>query len=205
MKLSISTLTFSKLILPIAGAIFLSACASQQVIPEAGAGGSGGSDNGSGSSSTGNTGGSKGSGQGSGAGTSGSSGGGGYSSYKYTPADLSNPSSILATRIIYFDYDQASIKPEFIPVLNAHAQLLANYPDLRIRLEGHADERGTREYNVALSERRAQTVQWYLRGKNVRSNQTETIAYGEEKPIVVGSGEKSWAKNRRVEIKYIGH
>ena len=71
-----------------------------------------------------------------------------------------------------------------------------------MRLEGHADERGTREYNVALSEQRAKSVQWYLRGKGISSARTETVAYGEERPLVVGDGEKSWAKNRRVELKY---
>ena len=121
----------------------------------------------------------------------------------YTPADLNDPSSILAQRIIYFDYNQASILDKYKPVLAAHAELLANYPQVRVRLEGHADERGSREYNVALSERRAQTVRQYLSFKNVGSSQMETVAFGEEKPIVASHNDTAWNKNRRVEINYL--
>ena len=121
----------------------------------------------------------------------------------YTPADLNNPSSILAQRIIYFNYNQASILDKYKPILAAHAELLANYPQVRIRLEGHADERGSREYNVALSERRAQTVRQYLSFKNVESSQMETVAFGEEKPIVASHNDMAWNKNRRVEINYL--
>jgi peptidoglycan-associated lipoprotein len=121
-----------------------------------------------------------------------------------TLENLKNPNSLLSKRIIYFDYDQATIKPQYQAILNAHAKLLAKYSNINVRLEGHADERGTREYNVALSEERAKAVQWIMRGKGVKSSQTEVIAYGEERPAVVSSGEKSWAKNRRVEIKYPG-
>lgn len=121
-----------------------------------------------------------------------------------TPANLNNPRSPLYQKIIYFDYDKATVKPRYRAVLDAHSKLLAQYPNLRVRLEGHADERGTREYNVALSEERAKAVQWSMRSKGVKASQTEIIAYGEERPAVVGDGEKSWAKNRRVEIRYIG-
>lgn len=120
----------------------------------------------------------------------------------YRPADLNNPKSLLAERVIYFDYDQVTIKPHYKKVLEAHAELLKRNPTISMHLEGHADERGTREYNVALSEQRAKSVQWYLRGKGINSARTETVAYGEERPLVVGDGEKSWAKNRRVELKY---
>lgn len=123
---------------------------------------------------------------------------------EYTLANLNNPNSLLSKRIIYFDYNQATIKPEYQAILDAHAAMLAKNPNVDVRLEGHADERGTREYNVALSEERAKAVQWIMRGKGVNSSQSEVIAYGEERPAVVDSGEQSWAKNRRVEIKYPG-
>lgn len=129
---------------------------------------------------------------------------GGRGAGQYTPADLRNPSSILAQRIIYFDYDQAHIRPEYVTILNAHAALLAAYPELRVRLEGHADERGTREYNVALSEQRGKTVRDFLRLKGVRAQQMEVIGYGEEVPASFGQDEKSWEKNRRVELIYSG-
>lgn len=122
----------------------------------------------------------------------------------YRPTDLKNPRSLLSERVIYFDYDQVTIKPHYKKVLAAHAELLKRNPSVEMNLEGHADERGTREYNVALSEQRAKSVQWYLRGKGINSARTDTIAYGEERPLVVGDGEKSWAKNRRVELKYPG-
>ncbi|RTZ63808.1 MAG: peptidoglycan-associated lipoprotein Pal [Aquificaceae bacterium] len=124
-------------------------------------------------------------------------------SKNYTPADLDDPSSILAQRIIYFDYDQASILDKYKPILAAHAELLANYPQVHVRLEGHADERGSREYNIALSERRAQTVRQYLSFKNVKSSQMETVAFGEEKPLVASHNSTAWNKNRRVEINYV--
>lgn len=150
---------------------------------------------------------------GSGYGTDGYNNGGyngGYNNYgsgsggSYTPADLRNPSSILSQRVIYFDYDRSEIKPEYMNILNAHASLLAAYPNLRVRLEGHADERGSREYNVALSERRGYSVLDYMQIKGASSNQMDVIGYGEEIPAVFGHNEAAWSKNRRVEIKYPG-
>lgn len=134
---------------------------------------------------------------------------GGYNNYgagngQYTPADLKNPASILSQRVIYFDYDRSDIKPEYTNVLNAHSSLLAAYPNLRVRLEGHADERGSREYNVALSERRGYSVLDYMQIKGARSTQMDVIGYGEEIPAAFGHNEAAWGKNRRVEIKYPG-
>lgn len=123
---------------------------------------------------------------------------------QYTPAQLNNPSSILAQRVIYFDFDRSDIRPEYMNILNAHSALLSAYPNLRVRLEGHADERGSREYNVALSERRGYSVLDYMQLKGVRSNQMDVIGYGEEIPAAFGHNEASWSKNRRVEIKYAG-
>ena len=127
---------------------------------------------------------------------------GGSGDYKVT--DLNDPSSILSRRVIYFAYDQSTIEPEYFEILDAHSELLASNPNLTVRLEGHADERGSREYNVALSERRAQSVKQFMDLKGVDSEQNQTVAYGEELPVDPGHNEAAWSKNRRVEIKYIG-
>ena len=127
---------------------------------------------------------------------------GGPGNYKVT--DLNDPASILSRRVIYFAYDQSTIEPEYFEILDAHSELLASNPNLTIRLEGHADERGSREYNVALSERRAQSVKQFMDLKGVGSEQSQTVAYGEELPLDPGHDEAAWSKNRRVEIKYIG-
>ena len=122
----------------------------------------------------------------------------------YKVTDLNDPSSVLSRRVIYFAYDQSTIEPEYFEILDAHSELLASNPNLTIRLEGHADERGSREYNVALSERRAQAVKQFMDLKGVGSQQSQTVAYGEELPVDPGHNEAAWSKNRRVEIKYIG-
>jgi len=119
-----------------------------------------------------------------------------------TLAGLKDPKNLLSQRIIYFDYDKARIRPEFMVLINTHAKLAAKYPQLRMRLEGHADERGSREYNVALSENRAKSVKRIMGTQGARASQIRAIGYGEEVPIVAGKGERSWQKNRRVEIKY---
>lgn len=104
--------------------------------------------------------------------------------------------------LFYFDYDQAIVKRAGHMELNKHAEVLAGNRGMRIRLEGHADERGTREYNLALGERRANAVRAYLVAQGATRSQIEVISYGEEKPVDAGSNEASWAKNRRVEIVY---
>ncbi|MDX1754852.1 MAG: peptidoglycan-associated lipoprotein Pal [Marinobacter sp.] len=100
----------------------------------------------------------------------------------------------------YFDFDTSEIKPEAREVLIAHARYLATNPGQKVRLEGHADERGTKEYNLALGERRANAVQRFLIVNGASRGQLETVSYGEEKPAVMGSSESSWAQNRRVEL-----
>ena len=102
----------------------------------------------------------------------------------------------------YFDFDQAIVKRSGFEILNKHARVLNIDSSLRLRLEGHADERGTREYNIALGERRANAVRSYLVARGASRSQIEVISYGEEKPAVLGGGESSWAQNRRVELKY---
>ncbi len=100
--------------------------------------------------------------------------------------------------VYYFEFDQSLIRSEGINDLSLHAQFLAKNSDAAIRLEGHADEQGTREYNIALGERRAQSIEQFLLTRGVSANQIETISYGEEKPDISGIAEKS----RRVEVKY---
>ena len=117
-------------------------------------------------------------------------------------AGLSDPKNLLSQRVIYFDYDKAAIRPEYMVLINTHAKLLSKYPNLKMRLEGHADERGSREYNVALSDARSQSVKNIMVAQGPNSNQMRTIGFGEEVPIVRGHNASSWQKNRRVEIKY---
>ena len=104
--------------------------------------------------------------------------------------------------IFLFDFDQAIVRRVAHAELNKHASALAGDRFIRVRVEGHADERGTREYNLALGERRADAVRAYLVSQGASNSQIEVISYGEEKPIVSGKNERSWAKNRRVELVY---
>jgi peptidoglycan-associated lipoprotein len=104
--------------------------------------------------------------------------------------------------IVYFDYDRAEIKPEFVPVVAAHAKFLNGSATRKVRLEGHSDERGSREYNIGLGERRAQAVRRALMLQGVTENQITTVSYGEERPAVQGSDESAYSKNRRVELVY---
>jgi peptidoglycan-associated lipoprotein len=103
---------------------------------------------------------------------------------------------------IYFDYDKAEIKPEFVPVVAAHAKYLNGNTARKVRLEGHTDERGSREYNIGLGERRAQAVRRALMLQGVGEAQIVTVSYGEERPAVGGSDETAYGKNRRVEVGY---
>ncbi|MBR9830002.1 MAG: peptidoglycan-associated lipoprotein Pal [Oceanospirillales bacterium] len=105
--------------------------------------------------------------------------------------------------VFYFDFDRAVVRQEGFTDLEAHARYLAQNPAASVRLEGHADERGTREYNIALGERRAQSVERLLVVNGASANQVETVSYGEEKPAVLGHDATSWSQNRRVELKYL--
>ncbi|MDZ7687053.1 MAG: peptidoglycan-associated lipoprotein Pal [Gammaproteobacteria bacterium] len=104
--------------------------------------------------------------------------------------------------LFHFDFDQAIVKRAAYRELQQHAEMLADDRSLSVRLEGHADERGTREYNLALGERRANAVRAYLMTHGALSSQLETISYGEEKPAVNASNERAWSANRRVELVY---
>ncbi len=120
----------------------------------------------------------------------------------YMGHPLDNPESLLIKKVVYFEFDQSAISDEDKITLNAHADYLIGNPGAHIRLEGHADERGTREYNVALGERRAGGVKRYLTLKGVASSQLGMVSYGEERPAKSEHDERSWALNRRVELVY---
>jgi peptidoglycan-associated lipoprotein len=104
--------------------------------------------------------------------------------------------------IIYFDFDQSELRSEYGDLLARHAARLSNSSRAKLRLEGHADERGSREYNIGLGERRAQAVRRMLLIQGATAEQIATVSFGEERPAAMGSDEESYALNRRVEIKY---
>lgn len=114
-----------------------------------------------------------------------------------------DPNNPLSTRVILFEYDSTRIQAQFNRALQAHAQYLSNHPDVRLRLEGHTDERGTREYNVALGERRAEAVQKIAVLSGAGSQQLSTLSFGEERPAELGSSEQAYSQNRRVELIYV--
>ena len=107
-----------------------------------------------------------------------------------------------ARKVIYFDFDKSEIKPEFAAVVAAHARNLSSHPNMHIKLEGNTDERGTREYNIGLGERRAQAVRRALMLLGVAESQLTTVSFGAERPAVEGDDEAAWAQNRRVELVY---
>ena len=108
----------------------------------------------------------------------------------------------LADRIVYFEYDSAKLTSESIAILETHGNFIAGNGEVKVRLEGHGDERGSREYNIALGDRRAQSVRRVLLFQGASSDQVETVSYGEEKPMELGHDEAAWSKNRRVELIY---
>lgn len=107
------------------------------------------------------------------------------------------------TMVIYFDFDQSELRAEYSDVLQRHANNLAMDGRAQIRLEGHADERGSREYNIGLGERRSQSVRRLLLIQGASADQISTVSFGEERPAAFGSDEESYQMNRRVEIKYL--
>lgn len=119
-----------------------------------------------------------------------------------TVVSLGNPNEPLKTKVIFFEYDRSDILPEYRNILAAHGAHLAANPHSSVTLEGHGDERGSREYNIALGERRANSIKRYLTAAGVPASQIMTISYGEERPYIEGAGEYAWSKNRRVEIIY---
>ncbi|MEQ8660318.1 MAG: peptidoglycan-associated lipoprotein Pal [Gammaproteobacteria bacterium] len=141
-------------------------------------------------------------GQGSGATALGTQDGSLPAGTELSAAALNDPTSPLAVRIIYFDYDSANIRSDSSETVSAHAAFLAANPTLSVTLEGHADERGSREYNLALGERRALAVRRQLVLLGASAGQVRSVSYGEERPAVDAHDEQSYALNRRVELVY---
>ncbi|MEZ5454847.1 MAG: peptidoglycan-associated lipoprotein Pal [Lysobacteraceae bacterium] len=120
---------------------------------------------------------------------------------KYDPSDL-DTDPCLIKRVVYFDFDQTEIKPEFAAILACHAKYLSDRPSAQMTLEGNADERGTREYNLGLGERRGNAVSGALLANGGSASQVSVVSYGEERPTCADSSESCWSQNRRVEIVY---
>ena len=135
-------------------------------------------------------------------GPGGQPGAGGPSHAAASPDDASG---LLAQRIIYFVYDSSEVRPEYLPVVDSHAGYLATHPEQSLALEGHADERGSPEYNIALAEQRAKAVAKLMKRQGVKDSQLQIVSFGEEKPQAGGHDESAWQQNRRVEIYYPGH
>lgn len=117
---------------------------------------------------------------------------------------LTDPNNVLSKRSVYFDFDKYNIKPEFSELIAAHAKYLVQHPEVNMTLEGNADERGSREYNLSLGQKRAVSVKQALNVLGVSDTQLETISFGEEKPAAAGHDETAWKLNRRTDIKYPG-
>ena len=109
--------------------------------------------------------------------------------------------AVLANAVVYFEYDQFSLSAKSIQALKGVSELMKRNTKITISIEGHADERGTREYNLALGQRRAESVSNYLIANGIKRNRFVTKSYGEERPLSLGSNDTAWSKNRRVEIK----
>jgi peptidoglycan-associated lipoprotein len=120
----------------------------------------------------------------------------------WTGHPLDDPDSLLSKRTVYFDFDESVILDQDRPILEAHAQYLSQNPGAAVTLEGHTDERGTREYNLALGERRSIAVRQFMSLLGASGQQMRTLSYGEERPAASGHNEEAWALNRRVVIVY---
>jgi peptidoglycan-associated lipoprotein len=119
----------------------------------------------------------------------------------YGPGDL-DTDACLRQRVVYFDFDQDTLRPDFQSAMACHAKYLRDRPSSRMTLEGNADERGSREYNLGLGERRGNAVSSALQANGGSGSQITVVSYGEERPTCTDSNEDCWAKNRRVEIVY---
>jgi len=109
----------------------------------------------------------------------------------------------LKNRVIYFEFDSSDIKSEYNDLISAHGRYLASNPSKHVRIEGNTDERGSREYNIGLGERRAQAVRRALMLQGATESQITTVSYGEERPAVTGHTDEAWARNRRANIVYL--
>jgi peptidoglycan-associated lipoprotein len=113
-----------------------------------------------------------------------------------------DPDNLLSKRVVYFDFDSSTVKEDALPIIRAHADYLAANSQVHFTLEGHTDERGTREYNLALGERRADAVRRLLIANGVSPSQVRIVSYGEERPAMLGHDESAWSMNRRAEFVY---
>jgi peptidoglycan-associated lipoprotein len=120
------------------------------------------------------------------------------------PAVLTDPNSILSKRSIYFDLDRYDVAEQYRPLVNAHAKFLVENRQYKIMIQGNTDERGSREYNLSLGQKRADAVKRMMVLLGVREDQIETVSLGEEKPKAEGHNEEAWAENRRADILYVG-
>ncbi len=181
-------------IVVISAAAFLSACDTAPTKPE----GSAGVEDRTGSGQSGSS--------GSGPDGSDASASGATGAQRFAGNPLDNAShamhQALSQRIIYFEYDSDRVAPQYRQILNAHAEFLAARGDVSVQAEGHADERGSREYNIGLGERRAQAVRRYLLFQGAASSQISVVSYGEEQPVEFAHNQTAWSKNRRVELVY---
>ena len=118
------------------------------------------------------------------------------------PAHLDPRHAMSTQRSVFFDYDDFSLKNQYIGLMELHGKYLASKPSLSIKVEGNADERGSKEYNLALGQRRAETVLRALRIYGVRDGQMEPVSWGEERPRALGHDESAWARNRRADLVY---
>lgn len=115
---------------------------------------------------------------------------------------LDDPNSILHGKTVYFDFDKSDIRPEFVDMLKAHATYMLRNPSVTVVIEGHCDERGSREYNIGLGERRSSAVKRFLEAEGVDPAQLSMVSYGEERPADPGHNEAAWAMNRRGVLVY---
>ena len=115
---------------------------------------------------------------------------------------INNPNGPLAKKSVYFDFDSYSVDQQNMPVVQNHGQFLSEHKNVQVRLEGNTDERGGREYNLALGQRRSEAVKSRMTLMGVSPDQIETVSFGKEKPKAYGHDEESWAENRRVDIQY---
>src|SRR6185369_4251943 len=117
---------------------------------------------------------------------------------------LRDPNNILSKRSVYFEFDSFTVADQYKPIVEAHARYLAQNRAARVTLQGHADERGSREYNIALGQKRADAVKRMMTVMGVQETIVETVSFGKEKPRNMGHDEAAWAENRRVDILYAG-
>jgi len=181
-----------KLLITAAAGLLIAACSGSGTVPSGPSTGSSG-----GGSTVGGAG-----GGGSGTQTAGIGQRGGASFIGFDGEQPGDAEFIRNNLVIYFEFDSSEIQSQFNSMLAAHARYLAAEPELSVRLEGHADERGSREYNIGLGERRAQAVRQLLLLQGVSTAQLSTVSYGEERPAAFGSDEQAYRQNRRVELVY---